>query len=69
MPTGIMDTTMLRKYFVSSFILNLKSPLNIQSISFHRITSVLNTVATCTMMVNARLSSPFTPNSDAPMAR
>ena len=68
-PTGIIDTTMLRKYFVSSFILNLNRPFKIQSISFHSTTSVLSTVATCTKTVNARLSSPFTPKRYEPMAR
>ena len=60
---------MLRKYFVSAFISNLKSPFSIQSISFHSITSVLSTVATCTMTVNVRLSSPCTPKSAEPIAR
>ena len=62
MPMGIIDTRMLRKYLVSSFILNLNSPFRIQSISLHRITNVLNTVATCTSTVNVRLSAPSIPN-------
>ena len=49
------------KYFVSAFISNLKSPLSIQSISFHSTTNVLITVATCTSTVNARFSSPSMP--------
>ena len=69
MPTGIIEMRILRKYFVSSFILNLNTPFTIQSISFHSITRVLSTVATCTITVNARLSSPFTPKSVALIAR
>ena len=62
MPMGIIDTRMLRKYLVSSFILNLNKPFSIHSISLHSTTNVLNIVATWTKMVNARLSSPFSPN-------
>lgn len=69
MPIGIIDIRMLKKYFVSSFILNLKSPFRIQSISFHNTTKVLITVATCTNTVNARFSSPSMPKRYEPMAR
>ena len=69
MPIGIMDTRILITYFVSAFISNLNKPRNIQLISFHNITKVLSTVATCTAMVKVRLSSPCMPNNAEPIAR
>ena len=54
MPIGIMDTRILITYFVSAFISNLNKPRNIQPISFHNITKVLSTVATCTAMVKGQ---------------
>jgi hypothetical protein len=44
-PTGIIEINILNTYFVSSFNLNLKNPLNKSAISFQSTAIVLRTVA------------------------
>ena len=63
--TGIMEMRILKTYFVPSFRLQYlrhdclaNRSLKIHTISFHRMTKVLSTVATWSKTVKARFDSP-----------